>query len=32
VDRVALVRSTPGRGYETLASYGAHPQDNAHGG
>lgn len=32
VDEVALVRSTPGRGYEVLASYGRAPEGNAHGG
>jgi RNA 2',3'-cyclic 3'-phosphodiesterase len=32
VDDVALVRSTPGRGYEVLASFGGRPGGNAHGG
>ena len=32
VHEVALVRSTPARGYEVLASYGGLPEGNAHGG
>ena len=32
VDDVALVRSTPGRGYEVLACYGRRPEGIAHGG
>lgn len=32
VDDVALVRSTPGRGYEVLACFGRRPEDIAHVG